>query len=169
MSSVPNPSKWLHDLAHGDEDVRHRATLAIGSLLSHGPIDCNAFLAGLSSAEEKIVYWSIIALGRVKSQAEPALPALASLARTHVAFGVRQAAISALRQISPNDSSTRSATFQALHDKNPFVRREALQSIAALRALTATELDSVRGLAADPDEIVRNWCAIALRQQGLAP
>lgn len=168
MPTVLNPGPWLHALAHGDDESRKQATMAIGSFSLDKQIDVTPFIAALSSSEEKLVFWSVIGLGRARSQAVQAIAALASLVQNHNAFGIRQAAISALREIAPGDPSSRSATFGALHDENPFVRREALQSIAKLQSLSPIETQAVRLLAADPDEAVAGWCAIALRHHGQA-
>ena len=169
MPSVLNPQPWLDALARGDEEARKRATMAIGSFPLKGRIDVGPFVSALSSPDVKLVFWSVIGLGRSQSQAAQAVSALSSLAQGHPAFGIRQAAISALRDIAPGEAISRSATFQALRDSNAFVRREALQSIAAYPSISPTEVQLVRHLAGDPDESVVNWSAIVLRHHNVLP
>ncbi len=166
MPTILNPEGWLYDLAHGNDEARHHATRAIGSLSSGRQIDIAPFVAALSSTDEKLVFWSVIGLGRAQSQAEQAILSLASLAVNHPAFGIRQAAISSLRQIAPGNPSSRLAAIEALKDCNALVRREALQSIASFSSPTQSEIEKVRVLAADPDDVVVNWCGIVLRHHG---
>lgn len=169
MPSVLNPQPWLDALARGDEEDRRKATMAIGSFSLEERIDVAPFVAALSSPDEKLVFWSVIGLGRARSQAAQAVSALASLVHGHSDSGIRQAAISALRDIAPGEAVSRSTTFQALLDSNAFVRREALQSIAAYPSISPTEVQIVRHLAGDPDESVVNWSAIALRHHKVLP
>jgi hypothetical protein len=168
MAAVLNPQPWLDALTHGNDEERNSATLAIGGFSLDANIDVFPLIDALCSTDEKLVFWSVIGLGRAESQAAQAISSLASLVQSHPAFGIRQAAVAALRKIAPLDTVARQATTQALQDSSAFVRREALQSFAAYPSLSPAEIQVVTSLAADPDESVVSWSEIALRHHKVA-
>lgn len=169
MPMILNPQPWLDALAHGNDVERKNATLAIGGFSLDASIDVLPFINALCSTDEQIVFWSVIGLARAKYQAAQAITALASLVQSHPAFGIRQAAVVALRKIALLDTVARQTTVQALQDRSAFVRREALQSVAAYPSLSPLEIQVVTRLADDPDDSVVSWSEIVLRNHKATP
>jgi HEAT repeat protein len=78
-------------------------------------------------------------------------------------FGLRQAAVNMLAAIAPDDPRARAAVLQALNDSSPFVRREALQALISIEALSAADLARIKDMENDADKDVASWSEIALR------
>jgi hypothetical protein len=160
---MESPSDWLQDLRSADPDKRRAATSKIGGLTPEDDCSIECFVEAMESHNDDLVFWSVLGLGCLGSRSVAAVPLIASLSRQHSAFGVRQIAISALREISPANPVARRAIFTALSDDNPFVRREALQSCIEVGAHTDEELDQIRAMATDPDKTVSEWSEVVLR------
>ncbi|ROZ63870.1 HEAT repeat domain-containing protein [Ramlibacter sp. WS9] len=159
-----DPTPWLEALDGSDDAQRKEATLRLGGLSPLDDVDVLPISQGLRSSNEKVAFWSAIALGCLGDRARPVVSSLLNTAREHHAFGVRQACIAALGKLASLDLEARACVFTALSDSSPFVRREALQVISGLRTLEAEEIYQIRKLAADSDEAVARWSEIALRE-----
>jgi HEAT repeat protein len=127
-----------------------------------GPVPVPPLVKRLDSDNEKIQFWAILALGRLQSNAPAAAPRLREIARSHEAFGLRQAAIMAMTRIPPTDPETKETLKVTLRDPNPLVRRETLQAFIDVPRLTDGDLQIIAGSATDEDEAVASWSEIAL-------
>ena len=156
-------AKYLALLQSPNEDERHEARLALGGVEPEDNWEIAPLILAAASSNTDLVFWSVTALGRLHHRAESAVRTLGDLARSHPAFGVRQAALHALSEIDPGSSIARAAIFSAFEDESPFVRREALQSAISVPAHTAEELEQIGAMAADPDQTVSAWSEVALR------
>jgi len=163
-SRALDPSPWLKALLSENAAERKAATLALGGVDSETRVDVSPLLDALGSADENTRFWSVVALGRLEKQSEVALGGLIALAGSDPAFGLRQAAVSAISQIAIDAQHVREALFAALADPSEFVRRESLQAIAKLSRLSEREVALVQGLEGDPSDTVVNWTRIALRR-----
>ncbi len=161
-----NPEDWLRWLGSNDPDLSQQARLALGGLTPQDGFSPEVFLAALASDDDDIVLWSVVALGRLEAGALRAIPGLVRLASAHRAFGVRQAAVSALPRIGSEEPEVKPALLAALTDASPFVRREALQALTALPQLEQMDLRTIENMGADPDQDVARWSKIALRNIG---
>ena len=164
MALAIDPSPWLAALTGSDEEARHAATLALGGFTEADKVVAEPLVAALSSRDEDVVFWSVVALGCICLQGCSAAPHLASIIRSHTAFGVRQAAVQSIVKVAPKAVETRHAVISALADENAFVRREALQSTLSLLPLAAEEIASISSLSADPNQAVSRWSEIVLRR-----
>jgi hypothetical protein len=120
-------------------------------------------LEDLRSADPRTVIFAAAGLKRFGESAREALPELLKLASTNRESGLRQCALAALAVVAPDDPRAKAAIFQALRDKNAFVRRDALQATISIRNLSASDLARIKEMENDPDEFVREWSEIALR------
>ena len=157
------PEEWLDWLVGGDEQRAHDACLALGGIGPDDGIAPDPFVAALSSANENVVFWATIALARLGPKAARATPTLVEISSQHPAFGVRQAAVSALSQIIPSDPLVKVALLAALQDPHAAVRREALQALTRVRALEDDDLHLIAKLSGDADKDVARWSEIVLR------
>jgi hypothetical protein len=145
----------------------------LGELTNGGlkPIDPNAkcpevpiepVLEGLRSSDSKQVFRALIALDRFGTRARAAIPELLRVAQSNE-FGLRQAAVRMLAAVGPDDPRAKAAALQALNDGSPFVRREALHALIAIKGLSASDLARIKEMENDADETVASWSEIALR------
>lgn len=156
--------RLLADLFNEDRKAAHQARLVLGGLGPDDEIDVGVLVNALAiDGRDDLVFWASIALGRLGPKASAACTRLATLARSHSAFGLRQAAIQSLVKIAPGDPLTKGAVFDALGDPDASVRREALQSVIAVPGLGALDLDRIASMQFDPDVDVRRWVEIATR------
>lgn len=142
---------------------RKHATLVLGGLTPEDACPIEPLVQVLSSENDDLVFWSIVALGRLQHQAELAVGKISVIAKTHHAFGIRQVALTALSKIAPDSAAARLAIFAAFADDNPFVRREALQSSILIPEHTSDELSKIAAMSADRDETVAAWSTVVLR------
>jgi HEAT repeat protein len=163
-----SPDDWFLWLIGSDSRLRKQATLILGGLEPTDDVSVAPFLERLSHNDETIVFWAVVALHRLGPRSKQAASSLATIAGTHPAFGVRQAAISALPKIAPTEPGTLEAMRKALSDSAAYVRREALQAIAKLPTLEMSDLEAIARMANDADEAVARWSEIALRNIRLA-
>ncbi len=147
--------------------------VVLGKLTSAGlkPIDPNAerpevsiepVLEGLRSSDGNKVFHAIFELRRLGVHARAAIPELQRIALSDE-MGLRQAAVNMLGAVAPDDPGARATVLQALDDTSPFVRREALQALIALKGLSASDLTRIKDMENDEDENVARWSEIALR------
>ena len=168
MTLAIDPSPWLAALNECDEEARHAAKRALGGFTEADKVLAEPLVTALASRNEEVVFWGAVALGCIRLQGVSAVPRLASLIRSHPAFGVRQAAVQAIVRVAQGQAATRNAVFSALADDNAFVRRETLQAILSLLPLAPDELARVSRLSADPNEVVSRWSEIVLRRSAKA-
>jgi HEAT repeat protein len=135
----------------------------LGVLEADAEVDLEPLLIGLRSTNETVVFWSVTALGRLPRSAGLAADDLARIVLDHPALASRQAAIVALAVLAPSAARTRTTLQAALQDSSPFVRREALQALIEVPNQAEEDLERIRVCASDPDEAVRDWSTIALR------
>ena len=154
--------EWLDWLTSRNQEKRKEATLILGALRPRDHLHLTPFITALRSGDKTVVFWSVIALGRLRSRAHRAIFVLRELVH-HSDSGIRQAAVNALSCIGPADPLVKAAVFQALKDNNAIVRRQALQSMMELKNLTDDDLTVIRALANDADENVARWSEITIR------
>lgn len=157
------PEDWLAWLTSGEEVLMREATFALGGISPSDGFVPDHFQEALSSPNERIVFWSIVALGRLERGSLPAIPKLVEISAQHRAFGVRQAAVQAISKIAPESVQAKQAIFSAFEDASEFVRREALQAVIAIPKLNAADINVIRQMSDDPDRDVSRWSEIALR------
>jgi hypothetical protein len=68
-----------------------------------------------------------------------------------------------LAAVAPDDPRAKATALQALNDSSPFVRREALQALIAIKGLSSTDLARIKDRENDADKDVARWSEIALR------
>jgi HEAT repeat protein len=156
------PEEWLAWLTDRDDQKRKEATLILGGLRPSDRLRLAPLIAALKSTDDNVVFWSVIALGCLRSRARRAIPAVVDLVH-HRDFGMRQAAIHTLSVLGPNDPRVKREIIQALRDPNPYVRREALQSLINMKNLTEDDIAVIKSAGSDPDDAVASWSEIALR------
>jgi HEAT repeat protein len=163
MSPRVEPSSWLRWLTEGDEVARKRAQMLLGGLESEDIDDPAPLFEGLQAQDDDVIFWCLIALGRIREVGAAAAPRIREIVTGHDAFGTRQAALQALVKVAPVDPATRSAVLSCLEDDSPFVRREALQCMIAVASVADGDLDTIGALAKDTDPTVARWSEIAIR------
>jgi HEAT repeats len=157
------PDDWFAWLEGSDQSRRHKAKLILGSLDPGARVPLDPIIARLSDSGSEPVFWAAIALGCLGAKSVAALPALTQLALSAPAFGVRQAAISALVKIAPESNTVKATLHQALEDHDPFVRSEALSSFIYLENIKESDIEAIQALEQDSSEYVRNGVEIAIR------
>jgi HEAT repeat protein len=162
MDSEATPEKWLSWLQYGNHSERKEATLILGGLKPSDPVRLSPLVQALESEDDNLIFWCVIALGRLRSRARRAVPRLLPLLERS-AFGIRQAVVLTLSKIAPNDERVKGAILGALKDPSPLVRRQALQAAIVIPHLTKGELRSIRSMENDLDEAVARWSEVALR------
>ena len=160
------PEDWIAWLTDSSEQKRKEARLILGGLRPSDRLRLAPLITALKSTDDNVVFWAVCALGRLRSRARRAVPALIDLVH-HRKSGVRQAAIHALSRLDPNDMRIKGVILQALQDTDPFVRREALQSLISLKNLTNEDIALIQAAGNDADENVARWSEIALRNINL--
>ena len=167
MAPIGTPDDWFAWLEDPGGARRHEAKLILGGLLPTDPVPVAPLLARLTHANEEIVFWSIVALGRLEVRASAAATEVERLVVAHPAFRVREAAIDALAKIAPTAPGTWRSIQVAFQDTSALVRRQALQASIAVPSLTSDDLAVIESLQIDGDEAVRRWSEIALRNIAL--
>ena len=157
------PDDWFDWLTGPDEQRAHDATIILGGIEPADGIPVAPLVERLDSDKEYVQFWALIALGRLEDNAVIAAPRIREMARSHKAFGLRQAAIMAIKRIAPADPATKETLTFTLRDPNPFVRRETLQAFIDVPALTQSDLQLIAAAANDEDETVARWSEVALR------
>ena len=160
---IGSPDEWFEWLTGRDDKRAHEATMILGGLEPSDPVPIPPLVQRLDASTEKAQFWAIIALGRLEINALSAAPRLREIARAHEAFGLRQAAILALKRIAPADPATKETLKLGLGDPNPFVRRETLRAFIDVPNLTPADLQLIAAAATDSNEAVAAWSEIALR------
>lgn len=117
----------------------------------------------LQSRDAKIAFRAVLRVNRFGTRARAAVPALMRIATSHEDTSLRQFSLHALATVAPDDPIAKSTILRALHDSQPFVRREALQAMISMRGLSADDLAQIKNLETDSDESVACWSEIALR------
>ena len=145
VAVVGSPDDWFEWLMGQDGTLAHEATIIFGGLEPTDPVPIFPLVRRLDSENHEIQFWAIIALGRLESSALAGAPRLREIARSHEAFGLRQAAIMALKHIAPGDPQTKDTLKITLRDPNPFVRRETLQAFIDIPNLTDADLQLIAG------------------------
>jgi len=156
------PEDWLKWLVSGDADLSQEARMALGGIFPADGVAPDHFLASLSSSDDTIVFWSVVALAQLGPASLAAIPNLVEISARHDAFGIRQAAVDALSRIGPDHPAVKPAVLAALKDQSPFVRRDALQALIAIPGLQREDLLTIGEMAHDPDGAVSRWSEIAL-------
>jgi hypothetical protein len=154
----------LENLSHPDESIRHKATLALGGCGRKQGDWAPDLIAGVRSGGPTVRFWAAIALGRVATDPEQAVPPLVGLLSDPDAFGNRQVAADALAKIGrPAAREAVPALARVLAtDDNHFVRGKVVR---ALRDLAIWNEDAVSALSSaldDPDESVRGAAVLQL-------
>ena len=152
----------IAEIASGNKKRRREATETIAKFDHDSDVDVSVFVSSLTSTDNDVVFWSVIALEHLGERGSAAIPHLLPLLH-HEALFVRQTAVKALAAVGPRDERAKAAVFRYFADLSPFVRREALQACIHLRDLSADQLAHIHAMAADPDEAVSSWSEIALR------
>ncbi len=150
------------DLSSGDSARFEDATLIISEIEADSKIDPQPFVESLFSENDKVVFWSEIALEHLGVRAQQSIPALLTVLERGSPL-LRQAAVKTLARVGPCDGPAREGIFKAFGDASSFVRREALQACIHLHGHSRRELDLISAMSADPDEAVSSWSEIALR------
>ena len=163
MKKPTSPTEWLSWLVGSDAKQRQRARLALGGVEPEDEIDPGCFVAALSSGNDDVVFWSLVALGGIGPAGCSAVNEIRELASAHHASPIRAQAMAALVRIAPNDPETRVCVRAALSDSNPFVRREALENMITVASASDGDLDAIGELATDSDASVARWSEIAIR------
>jgi HEAT repeat protein len=154
---------WLRWLDSDDPDLRKEATLVVGGIDAADNVPVEPLIDGLRSNSERTVFWAAIALGRMGEQARRAVPMLREIVAEYYQFGTRQAALTALGRIAPDDREAKHSVLAAFADLSPFVRREALQAMIQFHNLDPGDLAKIKEMESDSDEAVASWSEIALR------
>jgi HEAT repeat protein len=163
MDDVGSSEDWLRWLKSGDSALVDRARLGLGGVEPTDDIDRTPLIRGLASSDHDIVFWALVAIGRLGPQASEALEQVCNIARTHHEFGIRQSAAEAASRIGPHERLTVNTLLALLRDPSPYVRREALQALIAVEPLVETDIAAIRQMGADSDPAVARWSEIALR------
>jgi HEAT repeat protein len=153
----------LSKLQGSNTQERKSASLILGGLIPEDAWPIEPLVDALDSENDDLVFWSIIALGRLEHHAALAVEKISIIAKTHQAFGIRQVALSTLSKIAPKSIVARKAIFSAFTDDSPLVRREALQSSILVHEHTSEELSKIAAMSADRDKTVAAWSDVALR------
>ena len=120
-------------------------------------------LERLRGSDTRELIIAVLELQRFGDRALSAVPNLIQIIISNDEFGPRQAAVNTLAAIAPDDHRTKTAVLHAFNDRNPFVRREALQAMIKIRHLTETDLSRIKEMENDSDKGVARWSEIALR------
>lgn len=150
------------DIASGNSERRRQAEDVIGDIDRDTDVDASIFVSSLASTNEDVVFWSAIALERLRDRGSAAIPCLLALLQRKELF-LRQTAVKTLAAVGPKDKEARTAVFLSFADSSPFVRREALQACIGLPNLSADDLAAIAAMATDSDEAVASWSEIVLR------
>lgn len=134
----------------------------IGPNTKRSELSIESVLDGLRSSDHKRVFRAVLELHRLGGRAREAVPELLRIAGSDE-FGLRQAAVNMLAAIAPDDPRAKTAALEALNDGSPFVRREALQALIAIKELSAADLARIKKMENDSDRSVASWSEIALR------
>ncbi len=119
-------------------------------------------LKGLRSSDGNKVFRAVFELKELGDRARAAIPDLLRIAKSKE-FVLRQAAVGALAEVAPDDPRAKAAVLQALNDRSPDVRREALEALIDIKGLSAADLARIKDMENDRDEDVADWSEIALR------
>lgn len=157
-----NANLLIADIASGDAKRCREATEIIAEIDHDTDVDEVVFVSFLSSKDDDVVFWCVVALEHLGERGRSAIPQLLLLLEREQLF-LRQSAVTTLAAIGATDEAARAAVFRAFADSSPFVRREALQACISIPKLSADELNRIAAMAADPDEAVASWSEIALR------
>ena len=155
--------KWLTWLIGPDSDKRWEAKLLLGALTPQDTVSLTPLVEALSSENDDLVFWSVIALASSGARAEPAVSELARVANFHSQFGNRQAVVGALSKVAPSNEVAKATVLRALEDTSPYVRENALQALIEFTELSAADLGKIRAMEDDSDEDVARWSEIAIR------
>ena len=119
-------------------------------------------LKDLRSSDSDRAFRAVYELTRFGDRAREAISDLERLAGSSEVF-LRQAALSTLAKIAPDDPRAKAVILNALEDSSPSVRREALQALISIENLTASELARIKEMENDSDSYVASWAETALR------
>lgn len=155
------PESWIAALTGRSEKAWKQATLMMGGLEPEYPVAAQPFIDALDSGNDEVIFWSVIALGRLRARARDALPKLVALCR-HKRINVRQSALCALVRVAPGDPAVKRAIFASFRDRSPLVRSEALREAIGLRNLDGTDFRRVRGMLRDRNADVRDDAEITI-------
>jgi HEAT repeat protein len=154
--------QWISWLTSGNASERKRATFELGNLKTTDNASVTALVEALMSENDNVTFWVVVALGRLRSRSRKSVPLLIELL-AHKKRAIRQATVSALSAVAPNDDRVKQALFACFKDKSPFVRRQALQAVIEVKNLTRNDLTLIGAMKNDVDESVARWSEIALR------
>jgi hypothetical protein len=134
----------------------------INSKFKRRAIPIKSILEELRSSDKMKVSRAVTELNRLGERAQAAIPEFLLFVDSDLAWR-RHLAIYMLATIAPDDPRTKSAALQALKDIDPYVRRQALQSLISIKDLSHTELERIKNMENDADRDVARWSEIAIR------
>jgi HEAT repeat protein len=150
----------LSALDHYDPAIRAAAAKVIGRLKPAGVTD--ALIKAVNDSQEPVRFSAMRALGQVR--AESAVQALTQQLEFYKRGEGAWSALDALAHIAHASSM---AVFQArLTDRDPFIRRAALEGLARTKADAA--VPAIEGAGTDRSAMVRAAAAFALQMLGRA-
>jgi len=124
------------DLVQACADEESVSSWAVAALEQLGPPPVQAIpLLGplVASSHELVAYWAVTLLGRLKSVAAAAVPAVVSAMENSPYLAVRQRAAWALGQIGDRSAPTVAALEQAKKASDPRLARLAAQAVEQLQ------------------------------------
>lgn len=110
-----------------EEQVGQWATSALEDCGPPPVEERDALIDLLTDKHADVVYWAATLLGRLESEAQPAVSPLCGLATGHESANVRQRSLWALGKIGDRAEVVRAALADPLHQKNPRSARVAEQ------------------------------------------
>ncbi len=114
------------------EDLREWVTAALEELGPPPTKDRDRLVELLGDPRSNVAYWAATLLGRLETEAAPAVPMLAAAVTDHADPAVRQRAVWALVRIGPAAADALPALERAAADPDPRLARLAARAIALL-------------------------------------
>jgi HEAT repeat protein len=160
-------AQWLDQLRHPDDEVAHRARLKLGGLEGKDAALLEGLVNAVEDTDDKRRFWALIGITRLARHMrirKADVEKLSALAERDPAFGVRQAAVGALKECRTHARYALPAIVRALgSDPSPFVRGEAARAIGSLGRLAASATPALMSALADTEDSVQSDASIALK------
>jgi len=126
----------------------------LGGIGPYDSVELEPLLEVLSSSDGDLLFWALVALQRLGSRAEVALPRIQALCSEGPSPAIRQSAAKALIAVAPSERRTAEILRSLLADRSSFVRREALQAMNSLTTLNAEDTVAMEAMVSDSDPAV---------------
>ncbi|WP_281544956.1 HEAT repeat domain-containing protein [Grimontia sp. SpTr1] len=135
--------KWISWLTSNDERKWKKATLALGDLSCDSDVDVPSLISALDSEVDDVVFWCIGALGALGERSVDAIDKLIELTDSEC-LGVKQASISSLSRIGPDNVELNHFLVRKLSDSDDLFVCDVLRAFIAMNTVGDDEIETIK-------------------------